>query len=298
MVYRCIFALFLALLLGISVVAADTDVCPVTVYEGQPVQLDPEAYDPDMEIGPAGKLLWSFSRPFDDNGLWQTRKGDSGIRYFFATVSDGQYSDTRKFCVNVLSQNRDPVLDPLPEIAVTIGENFKITPSCYDPDGDAVFFDYEFKGHPVAFISYDEPGDYPLKVICSDGFGGMDSKTTMLHVLEKKTIIRPVTESPVVLPVQPINQDIEVVFDAKAVKKVQDLVVVMSPVEIIIPGPESVDIISPPQCEQKYIEQVIVRDVKNPCGTPNRIEIIDYPKVEKEVVDKEVKFTRNRCCRS
>ncbi|HII71337.1 TPA: hypothetical protein HA265_01125, partial [Candidatus Woesearchaeota archaeon] len=99
------------------IVAKPTDgKCEFIVNEGETVQLQPEGYDPDPEIGPAGKLVWTFYPPFDNKGVWKTSKGDAGITESKIKLSDGELYDLRTFCVEVLSTNDAPRLSPLDDI--------------------------------------------------------------------------------------------------------------------------------------------------------------------------------------
>jgi hypothetical protein len=189
--------------------------------------LNPAAYDPDPEIGPAGKLIWEFGPPFNSQGVWQTKKGQRGVFPFWVSVSDGEYKDTRKDCVELLMSNRNPVLLPLKEIFITRGDVTKISASCYDPDGDSVEISYRFMGSDVAYIQYEPPGVYEVEVICADGFGGVDSEKTKLHismpqVIEEKrpkvVFVPPPapkpTEIELVLPKSQKNEKLDVVYPA------------------------------------------------------------------------------------
>lgn len=163
--------------------AQHSEVCPVAAYEGDLIQLRPEAFDPDPEIGPAGRLLWEFGPPFDIYGRWQTLKGQRGIFNFWVSVSDGELKDTKHACAELFPNNRNPVLDPVPEVFVTRGENARIDATCVDPDGDPVEISFRFNGKDVAYIQYEPPGVYNVDVTCTDGFGGVDSERTLLHIL-------------------------------------------------------------------------------------------------------------------
>lgn len=182
---RSLFLVFVVIILLASSLIAysqQSAACPVAAYEGDLVQLDPEAIDPDPEIGPAGKLLWEFGPPFDDQGRWQTMKGQRGIFDFWVSVSDGELEDTEHACVELFPDNRNPVIAPLDEVFITRGENTRIDATCTDPDGDPVEINYRFDGKDVAYILYEPPGVYTLEVICTDGYGGVDVERTKLHI--------------------------------------------------------------------------------------------------------------------
>lgn len=180
--------------LSSTVNAQTSDVCPIAVYEGEKVKLAPAAYDPDPEIGPAGEFLWSVSRPFDEKGEWQTTKGKRGIFNFWLKVSDGELYDTEYSCVEVLPNNRDPVLLPISDLTITKGESTKLYATCSDPDGDQVKIDYYVNGKNMQYLLYQPPGTYRFTVMCTDGYGGADYQSATLTVKETipQTIIKKV----------------------------------------------------------------------------------------------------------
>ncbi len=234
--------------------------CPITVYEGETVQLLPEGFDPDPEIGPAGMLLWSFSPPFNMTGAWETQKGQRGVFGFKVTVSDGELTDVENSCVEVLPNNRPPVLEPVPEVIVPLGQDANIPVSCSDPDGDMVNIEYEFRGYPVAYIYYDQPGDYSLRVICSDGFGGVTSQQTMLHVLEP----------------EPIGQETGPIYIAQPVVEDEP-----QPVEINIPIPLPIPVDDQPVEADQETEQPVIIELPDtgacPTGYEEVIEVVQVP---------------------
>ncbi len=179
-----VLSLVLLILISLSSLtfAQTSTVCPIAAYEGDKVTLDPKAFDPDPEIGPAGKLIWAFGPPFNSQGVWQTIKGMRGIFNFWVSVSDGELKDTETACVEVLPNNRNPILEPVPEVFIIRGENTRIDATCIDPDGDVVEINYRFNGRDVAYILYEPPGTYNLDVTCTDGFGGIDSYRTKIHI--------------------------------------------------------------------------------------------------------------------
>ncbi len=280
---KIVLAILVIFLFSSSTIAQAAQ-CPIVVNAGEKVQLQPEAYDPDPEIGPAGRLIWGFSEPFDKTGAWQTTKGDVGIYNFFVTVSDGELSDTKHSCVEVLPNNRPPVLQPLQEVYITAGEQTTIPVSCYDPDGDKVDIEFAFRGYPVAYIYYEQPGDYSLRVTCSDGYGGVDSKTTTVHIVEaqKPQLPRPIPT--VVTQPQPQQpQLIEVQQQPKPVTTCPTQTEVVQqapqPIEVVYqqpqqtvcpqvqPKPQQVEVVQAPQ--QAVCPQVHPK--------PQQVEVVQVP---------------------
>lgn len=239
-----LFITLLILLTSFSVVAfaQQSSRCPIAVYAGEMVRLSPEAYDPDPEIGPAGALIWSFGPPFDDYARWQTKKGQQGIFNFWVTVSDGELTDTKKSCVEVLSNNRNPIIYPVPDMAIVRGDSTQIPVTCYDPDGDAVTISYRFNGKDVAYIAYEPPGTYNLEVTCSDGFGGVDTEHSKLHILMPE-VDEPERPKHVWMPPEEVEisahpaGDVEVVFPDTG------------DVEVVFPSTGDVDLVYSTVCE-------------------------------------------------
>jgi len=224
-VKRLSFSLVLIILsLALSVVAYAQSSCGIVAYEGSRVVLNPAAYDPDPEIGPAGKLVWEFGPPFNDQAVWQTKKGQRGVFPFWVSVSDGEYKDTKKDCVELLVNNRNPVLLPIDEIYITRGDITKVSASCYDPDGDPVEMNYRFMGRDVAYIQYEPPGVYDVEVICTDGFGGVDSEKTKLHILMPQVIEESRPKVVFVPPAAPKPTEIELVLPGAAKNDTLDVV--------------------------------------------------------------------------
>ena len=295
-----VLAFFMIILLSSTTLAQVSTVCPMAIYEGQAIQLRSEAFDPDPEIGPAGTLLWGFSEPFGQDGFWQSKKGQHGIYNFWVTVSDGELSDTKYSCVEVLPNNRPPVLEPVPEFYVQAGQESDLQVECWDPDSDVVSIDFAFRGHPIAYVYYELPGSYPLRVTCSDGFGGVDSQMTTLHIMEQEpaettrvsrpapVLPQPVQSQPTTVEVTsypaPVPQPIEYSPSQSTPQPLQ--------VEIIeSPKPKptitEVEYIEPVKgvCPTGYIEEVIIRKqvvepVPQPeatCPTGKVVEVIELP---------------------
>jgi hypothetical protein len=242
---RVAFVLLVLTLLIVSSVSVYSQVyqskCPLVAYEGEMVALHPEGYDPDKDIGPAGHLIWEFSTPFDAQGRWQTFKGQRGIYDFWVSVSDGELKDTKRSCVELLPNNKPPILYPVEDIYLTRGESTKITASCIDPDGDPVSFSYRFNGKDVVYIVYEPPGVYDLEVICSDGFGGIAQQNAKLHVLMPEEP-KPAPKPKPIIYVAPVSKPstVEVVLPKAAKPEVVD---VTYPSECVCPENEDVEVV-------------------------------------------------------
>jgi len=158
--------------------------CDFVVNEGDVVRLKPEGYDPDPDIGPAGQLIWTFYEPFDTDGNWQTKKGDAGKMWSRVDLSDGELTDQREFCVEIIKTNSAPVLSGLQDISAKETDTVTLKPVCTDPDGDKVNIEITgFMTTDEKALKYGDAGDHDVTVTCTDPDGAQDQKVVGLSVL-------------------------------------------------------------------------------------------------------------------
>ena len=157
--------------------------CEFKVTEGETVSLKPSGFDPDPEIGPAGKLIWTFYKPFNVAGKWLTKKGDAGVTKSKLKLSDGELSDEIIFCVDVEKSNSAPVLSEIKDMKIKEGETIKLSPKCIDPDGDKVTIKISgYMTTTTKAVSYTDSGDKSVVVTCSDPDGEYDTESFKLTV--------------------------------------------------------------------------------------------------------------------
>jgi hypothetical protein len=159
--------------------------CEFTYTEGELVDIDAEAFDPDPNIGPAGKLLWTWYAPLDQYGKWQTKKGDAGRHDTKVKVSDGELYDVRPFCIEILKSNKNPVLAALDDVTVKKGDTVVLSPACSDPDGDKTTITYSgwMTASTKKTVAADV-GTHTVTVRCSDGYGGVDTEDVKVTVTD------------------------------------------------------------------------------------------------------------------
>ena len=75
----------------------DESVYTINVMEGDLVKLNLKATDPDGD-----PLYYTFSEPLNEEGMWQTKKGDGGVYNASVMVTDGDYVTVDYFCDNML----------------------------------------------------------------------------------------------------------------------------------------------------------------------------------------------------
>ncbi len=110
---------------------------PVTVVEGQKVEVKPVVSDPDGD-----KVKITFSAPLDENGVWQTTEGDAGTYTVTVGASDGKTEVTKDVVVKVEPMNHPPVISNVKDVLVNAGETVVLTPEVTDPDGDTTTVTY------------------------------------------------------------------------------------------------------------------------------------------------------------
>jgi len=137
----------------------------ITVKEGELVVLKPESEDPDADT-----ILYAFSEPLDNEGRWQTKKGDAGNYEITVTASDGELTDTQKILLVVESVNKPPVLELIADITLNEGETVSFEPVATDPDGDEVIITYSGWMTEASYTTnYDDAGTHIVTVTASDG---------------------------------------------------------------------------------------------------------------------------------
>ncbi len=274
-------AVIISVLLSAVVYSQVSQTCPIAAYEGELVNLSVEAYDPDPEIGPAGALILTFGPPFNSKGMWQTLKGQRGIFNFWASVSDGDLKSTNHSCVEVLPNNRNPVLQPVSDIYITRGANTQISATCTDPDGDPVEITYRFNGKDVSFILYEPPGTYNLDVICTDGFGGVDTEKAKLHIDMPVPVQKPKPAHVIVAqpkpPTQPKQTEIELVMPKAQEKQLSkpDVIEVHYPKQT---GPDVIEVRYPSVCSPCSTNNTVSRPVEN-------IDVVIYSTAVQPIAD-------------
>ncbi|MBI2549159.1 hypothetical protein HYW21_07460 [Candidatus Woesearchaeota archaeon] len=136
------------------------------VNEGELVDLSNlEAIDPDGDT-----LVYTYSKPLDTNGKWQTNIGDAGEYLVTITASDGELETTQNLLVVVNSVNKAPVISGLQDVTVDEGDTVVLDPTVSDEDGDDVELSYSgWMTKDTYTTTYDDAGTYTVTVTASDG---------------------------------------------------------------------------------------------------------------------------------
>lgn len=137
----------------------------ITVTEGQVVEIKLKAYDPDGD-----KLVYTYGKPLDQNGRWQTKVGDEGVHSIDVVASDGKSRTVKTITVRVTHKNRSPIIEPLQKIVVNEGDTISLAPRVKDPEGTNI--KVAFSGWMTEArkkTGYDDAGTYRVTITVSDG---------------------------------------------------------------------------------------------------------------------------------
>lgn len=133
--------------------------------EGDLVAFDPVGVDPDGDL-----ISYTYRKPLDENGRWQTTVGDTGTYLVTITASDGKTEVEQKVILLILSANRAPTLEGLEDMTVPEGTLIMLKPKLFDYNSDEVTVTYSkpFDEKGEWQTDYDDSGTYLVKVSASD----------------------------------------------------------------------------------------------------------------------------------
>ncbi|MEK6921383.1 MAG: hypothetical protein AABX82_05850 [Nanoarchaeota archaeon] len=156
----------------------DEETMEKRVYrEGDLVSFDPIGVDPDGDV-----ITYTFSRPLDEKGKWQTDIGDVGTYQITITASDGKSDVEKRVILLILSANRAPSIDGLEDMTVVEGNLVVLKPKIFDYNGDEVVLEYSkpFDQDGEWQTDYDDSGTYLIKVSVSDNETTVEKQITIV----------------------------------------------------------------------------------------------------------------------
>lgn len=158
--------------LDITVMVNDVNRAPIieslsdiVIKEGEKVTVNAVAADPDGD-----NVEISYSEPLDDNGEWQTEVGDADDYRVTVTASDGTTESYKQFFIVVEALNEAPVIQPMSDMTVTVGDTVVLSPKVTDPDGDDVTISYSgWMTSNTYTTKSSDAGKHTVKITASDG---------------------------------------------------------------------------------------------------------------------------------
>ncbi len=133
--------------------------------EGDMIAFDPIGIDPDGDV-----ITYTYGKPLNEKGQWQTVIGDAGTYQVTITASDGKTEVEKRVIILVLSANRAPTIDGLEDMTVAEGDMIVLNPKVFDYNGDevTVLYSKPFNEKGEWQTDYDDSGTYVAKVTVSD----------------------------------------------------------------------------------------------------------------------------------
>jgi hypothetical protein len=137
----------------------------LALNEGDLVALKLKATDPDGD-----PLAYTFTKPLDNKGRWQTKVGDAGSYDVEVTVSDGVNTVSQTLKLVVKKLNNAPVLKKLSDVSVKEGGTVTLAVEASDADGDELTYKYSgWMSSPTYTTNYNDAGTHEVTVSVSDG---------------------------------------------------------------------------------------------------------------------------------
>jgi PKD repeat protein len=147
----------------------------IILIETELINLTAQAHDPDED--PIG---YSFTKPLDEYGNWQTTYGDAGEHKVIITASDGDLSTSEEILIIVKKKEEIPTIDSIfpKKTELTINEGsqilFKVIAS--DINKDELIYAWELDGEKISEqntllyqTDYFDAGLHNLALELSDG---------------------------------------------------------------------------------------------------------------------------------
>lgn len=153
----------------------------ITKTEGDLIILAPKAVDPDGD-----PVSYTFSKPFDKEGRWQTSYGDEGNYKVIITASDPKGAKTRaEILVKVLHANRRPQLDCPEELNVREGEVIDLKCKVSDAEEDPVTVTYNgWMTNSTYKTTYTDAGEHNVTITADDGKSKPVTKEVKIKVAD------------------------------------------------------------------------------------------------------------------
>ncbi len=179
------------------------DLAKIVVTEGDLVDVNPIVSDPE-----GGAVTITYSAPLDANGEWLTDYDDDGTHFATVTAEDNAGKKASKDVeIEVLDDNRLPVLDPIANINVDENDLIQVVLSANDPDTNNTLV-YSINDPRLVKVSddtfewqtdYDDDGIYNFIATVDDQRGGIDNENLQITINDfnrPPVLVTPITPSP------------------------------------------------------------------------------------------------------
>jgi len=143
-------------------------IATIKAKEGELISLDSitsKIKDPDGD-----NLSFTYSKPFNKEGKWQTSIGDVGEKIITITASDGVNKVDFKVKVIVETKNEPPIVEKINDITIKEGEKLVLDVNASDPEGEPLIITYSgWMNSKEKQIGYNESGTHYVDISVSDG---------------------------------------------------------------------------------------------------------------------------------
>jgi hypothetical protein len=149
--------------------------------EGDLIELKPQALDPDGD-----RIIYTFTKPFDKDGRWQTQIGDEGTHTVVVGATDGKSTTTESVDIIVHRANRAPVIE-CKDVAVSEGDNIDLHQACSVTDEDDTEVVVTYGGWMSSWryqTTYEDAGTHVVTITASDKRQG-----EILHTVTKDVTV-------------------------------------------------------------------------------------------------------------
>jgi len=137
----------------------------ITIKENELVKLNVQVSDPDED-----EVSYSFGKPLDRNGEWQTNYGDAGEYLVTITATDQVLTTEKNVKIVVERVNVPPIISAMIDITVQEGETVEFEPTVTDPNNDPVTLQVSDPLQDGFFdTDHTSAGEYQIRVTASDG---------------------------------------------------------------------------------------------------------------------------------
>lgn len=126
----------------------------------------------DVEDLDADTVTYTFSKPLDENGRWQTDYSDAGEYVITITANDGVVTSSKNILLVVKKKNVAPEISGLQsEVKIEEGDVITLNPKVTDKNKDAltISFSEPFNELGVWETDHTSAGTYNVLVTASDG---------------------------------------------------------------------------------------------------------------------------------
>ncbi|HYD02896.1 MAG TPA: hypothetical protein VEC16_01210 [Alphaproteobacteria bacterium] len=149
----------------------------ITATEGDLVTLKLKAVDPD-----GSEISFDYGKPFNDQGLWQTKDGDAGKYLVRVSASDSLTDTAADVLVVINSRNKGPIIDCPDEVNVKEGETVVLDCKFLDKENDDVKVEYTgWMTSTTYTTNFESAGEHTVLVRATDGLNNV-TKTVIIDV--------------------------------------------------------------------------------------------------------------------